>query len=323
MGNNQNPPQPSLIREGATLSSQTHNRGDNAILRFAQNDSAPVFVIADSEADPQSHNISNTNQPSPHPSPIGEGVKCVECTPHPVLRTTFSHTGEKVEIRSSRFTLHTSLKKKAAFTLAEVLITLGIIGVVAAMTIPGLIADYQRKVLVSQFKKSYSNLSNALNLVQAEYGTVYECYNTGFGGYHTDECKPFFDSYLKKINIIKECSDWRNKCHPTYKNKSEVLSAGGEVNNNACSFDIDSYTTYYSLADGSMFALQNNANTINHHQVFSLVDVNGMKGPNKWGYDLYMLTFQRNNDGQNVILSNSVCAMKEKGGMFLKDVLGE
>ena len=82
------------------------------------------------------------------------------------------------------------------------------------------------------------------------------------------------------------------------------------------------YTTYYTLADGSLFVLQN-TNTNSRHQVFPLVDVNGMKGPNKWGYDLYMLTFQRNNDGQNVILSNSVCAMKEKGGMFLKDVLGE
>lgn len=212
--------------------------------------------------------------------------------------------------------------EKSAFTLSEVLITLGVIGVVAAITLPGLIANYQKKVLVNQFKKSYSNLSNALNLVQAEYGTVYDCYNTGFGGYHINECKPFFDEYLKKINIIKECSDWRNKCHPEYKTKSKVLSSGGEVNNNACSFDIDSYTTYYTLADGSLFVLQN-TNTNSHHQVFPLVDVNGMKGPNKWGYDLYMLTFQRNNDGQNVILSNSVCAMKEKGGMFLKDVLGE
>ena len=94
--------------------------------------------------------------------------------------------------------------EKSAFTLSEVLITLGVIGVVAAITLPGLIANYQKKVLVNQFKKSYSNLSNALNLVQAEYGTVYDCYNTGFGGYHINECKPFFDEYLKKINIISK-----------------------------------------------------------------------------------------------------------------------
>ncbi len=199
--------------------------------------------------------------------------------------------------------------------------TLGIIGIVAAITIPGLIANYQKKVLISQFKKSYSNLSNALNLVQAENGIVYECYNTGFGNYHLEECNMFFEDYLKKINIIKECTGWKNNCHPKYKTKSEVLAAGGEVNNSACSFDIDSYTTYYTLSDGSLLVLQNNTNI--QHMVFPLVDVNGMKGPNKWGYDLYMLTFHRNNEEQNVILSNNVCAMKEKGGMYIKDVLAE
>ena len=49
--------------------------------------------------------------------------------------------------------------KKAAFTLAEVLITLGIIGVVAAMTIPTLISKYQEKVLENHFKKSYAMLN--------------------------------------------------------------------------------------------------------------------------------------------------------------------
>ena len=46
---------------------------------------------------------------------------------------------------TSRFTLHTSLKKRAAFTLAEVLITLGIIGVIAAITMPSVIGHYKRQ----------------------------------------------------------------------------------------------------------------------------------------------------------------------------------
>ncbi len=52
--------------------------------------------------------------------------------------------------------------KKAAFTLAEVLITLGIIGVVAALTMPNLIANYQKKVWTTQFKKNgkYHTKSN-------------------------------------------------------------------------------------------------------------------------------------------------------------------
>lgn len=51
----------------------------------------------------------------------------------------------------SLFTSHFSLKK-AAFTLAEVLITLGIIGVVAAMTMPSLIQNYQEKATVTKLK---------------------------------------------------------------------------------------------------------------------------------------------------------------------------
>ena len=57
--------------------------------------------------------------------------------------------------------------KKAAFTLAEVLITLGIIGIVAAMTIPTLIADYQEKVLVTKVKQGHSQLMNAIQLYVA------------------------------------------------------------------------------------------------------------------------------------------------------------
>lgn len=48
------------------------------------------------------------------------------------------------------------------FTLAEVLITLGIIGVVAALTIPALISNYRSKVAVTQLKKMYSVMSQAL-----------------------------------------------------------------------------------------------------------------------------------------------------------------
>ena len=57
---------------------------------------------------------------------------------------------------------------KKAFTLAEVLITLGIIGVVAAMTMPNLIASHQKKVLETSFKKSYSSLLQALIYVEPE-----------------------------------------------------------------------------------------------------------------------------------------------------------
>lgn len=64
------------------------------------------------------------------------------------------------------------LLKKAAFTLAEVLITLGIIGVVAALTLPSLIQNYHEKQRVTQLKKAYSVMQNAFLMAQEEYGDV-------------------------------------------------------------------------------------------------------------------------------------------------------
>ena len=49
-------------------------------------------------------------------------------------------------------------KRKIAFTLAEVLITLGIIGVVASLTLPSVIQNYKKQVTVNQLKKAYSTL---------------------------------------------------------------------------------------------------------------------------------------------------------------------
>ena len=50
-------------------------------------------------------------------------------------------------------------KNKKGFTLAEVLITLGIIGIVAAMTMPALIANHQKQVAATAVKKMYSQLN--------------------------------------------------------------------------------------------------------------------------------------------------------------------
>ncbi len=65
------------------------------------------------------------------------------------------------------------MNKKFGFTLAEVLITLGIIGVVAAMTIPTLIQNTNSVKFATQFKKDISTLSQAALMAQAQYDTDY------------------------------------------------------------------------------------------------------------------------------------------------------
>ena len=60
--------------------------------------------------------------------------------------------------------------KKKAFTLAEVLITLGIIGVVAAMTLPTVITNVQKKVVENQLKVFNTTINNAFKMSHVEHG---------------------------------------------------------------------------------------------------------------------------------------------------------
>ena len=93
-------------------------------------------------------------------------------------------------------------QKKVAFTLAEVLITLGIIGIVAAMTMPALIQKHRRSVTETALKKFYSTMNQAVNLSVAENG---ETKYWTFGGDNSNESiEDFYKRYLKKyLKILK------------------------------------------------------------------------------------------------------------------------
>ena len=76
------------------------------------------------------------------------------------LKRTYSH------INLFSYSPH----KRAAFTLAEVLITLGIIGVVAAMTIPTLITTHNKRVVETRLEKFYSSMNQAIRMAELDYG---------------------------------------------------------------------------------------------------------------------------------------------------------
>ena len=115
----------------------------------------------------------------------------------------------------SGFTSHFSLKKadathvahwnnsrKIAFTLAEVLITLGIIGVVAALTIPTLMANHRKKVVETKLEKIYSVMNQAINLTNAEYGDVtnwiIDCGSSNSPTCSINEVENWFNSTIGK-----------------------------------------------------------------------------------------------------------------------------
>ena len=69
---------------------------------------------------------------------------------------------KNIDIMNNILNKH-EVSMKRGFTLAEVLITLGIIGIVAAMTLPALISNHNKKVIATQLKQNYSIISQAFH----------------------------------------------------------------------------------------------------------------------------------------------------------------
>ena len=82
-------------------------------------------------------------------------------------------------------TKNSNAQRRVAFTLAEVLITLGIIGVVAAMTLPTLIQKYQNKVVETKLAKFYTTINQAIKLAEVQYGDKKYWYQSS-NSYETD-----------------------------------------------------------------------------------------------------------------------------------------
>ena len=98
------------------------------------------------------------------------------------------------------------------FTLAEVLITLGIIGVVAALTIPVLISNYKKNVAETRLAKFYSTINQAIKMAEVDYGDKRQ-WDILEKGYEEDEngnpttnsrVLPWFNKYLKPYLNITE-----------------------------------------------------------------------------------------------------------------------
>ena len=116
-------------------------------------------------------------------------------------------------------------RKNKGFTIAEVLITLGIIGIVAAMTFPSMLGNYRKKVVGNKLKVTYSMISQALQKVQGIYGLdfvpdeLFSTYDTAdVNGYSWELSRDVFEHYFAQhFNIVKR--------YPT-KNDSSIMLAG-------------------------------------------------------------------------------------------------
>ena len=178
---------------------------------------------------------------------------------------------------------------KNGFTLAEVLITLGIIGVVAAMTIPTLIANTRAAQLKSRYFKSYSTLTQALKLMQADDVSLDNADYPNANFYKT------FMSYLQApydcgLGGVLGSVQGNKQEIPCYQSNEGTAAAPYKSLDGKSNF-IRNYLDDGQIAmqDGSLFLFENHND--GGGSIFISVDLNGYNNkPNRAGYDLF--TFQ-------------------------------
>lgn len=160
------------------------------------------------------------------------------------------------------------IKAKFGFTLAEVLITLGIIGVVAAMTIPNLINNYKAHRLRSQFLKSYSTVQQVLKQMDADDVSL------DISTYK--ENASFYKTFMKYLQAPFDCGYAESiKNSPCY----HYIPYG--TDNAKPYVSLDGSTVSGNWFDDGQIALQDGTLLLNGYN----------NKPNKWGYDLFTFQF--------------------------------
>lgn len=166
-------------------------------------------------------------------------------------------------------------KKKYAFTMAEVLITLGIIGIVAAITLPSVIGKYQKKVTAEKLKKFYSVITNAANLSEYENGDMYY-WDFPKQPYSDDTIKFFRKYYLPYLKDAKECNTSNCFTQENYRVR--------QLNGNSAS---NLYQNNYLVKTNDGMYIFLHSNSPNKY-FWMYVDINGHQKPNQIGYDVFV-----------------------------------
>lgn len=192
------------------------------------------------------------------------------------------------------------------FTLAEILIVIGILGVVAGLSIPSVLANIKHQELKSRFQKSYSIISQAVIQTKLELGTttLYKDY-TYYDGTTYPYAKDFKDAFYKQLRITG-----------TQKYPKPPVNF-----NNTANLDFysqGSATPPYILPDGSSIFV----NVCGYRINFSF-DTNGpLKKPNRAGYDIFLLVINSSKDALDQERPSSSITQEQIDADTLPAILG-
>ncbi len=192
------------------------------------------------------------------------------------------------------FSLHSLIRKPSpGFTLAEVLITLGIIGVVAAMTLPTVITNYRKKQTVVQLKKAYSEINQAVRMAESIHGTL-DSWDFSVSSFENSEEQSnyFAENYLfPNIKTIKRCSSLSDDCWVPggillsgEKTSSFITASGYAVN-----------YWLHRVGNGAWF----------------IIDTNASKAPNEYGIDRFAFVMSWGNaQTTSSVIGGNECTKK-------------
>ena len=218
--------------------------------------------------------------------------------------------------------------KRTGFTLAEVLITLGIIGVVAAITMPALIKNYQKHAYVNQLKTTYSILQNGFKQMLADEGvdrledtSIFQSIGgsataatNGAPGETYKVCTPYYSP--GNLSTSENCREFYKKLSKYFK----IISIEDIENNNDAAKKAGIAYKYLNngqdyLRIGVTKLVLSNGTYIVPQNIYSqpykylagrqpypyggslgqfIVDINGSKGPNIYGRDVFYLYIANN-----------------------------
>lgn len=178
------------------------------------------------------------------------------------------------------------MQKLKAFTLAEILITMGIVGVIAALTVPDLVSDYQNKAMAVKARKSFNEIEEALDLMLTDEGK-----NTlGTTSLYTrnDGVAYFATHYLKTISSANGFST--DKYYPLEERKAQDAKGDDEPAISATqpeNFSCNGST--YVLADSTAICLRTSTTGLRIN-----MDTNGKEPPNTGGRDMFEFIINNN-----------------------------
>nr|QGT49798.1 hypothetical protein Melaina855_1850 [uncultured Candidatus Melainabacteria bacterium] len=181
-------------------------------------------------------------------------------------------------------------QNKTAFTLAEVLITLGIIGVVAALTIPGLITEHQKRATVTKLQRAISVINQAYRMSFDDVGEPISAYEIKSDEYF----KTYWAPYIKALTYCSKPQDCGYNSNGPFSHPNGQKSPTALISETM-------RTTFYT-ADGFLYIIFVGGGTSKPGETQALnwvwVDINGGTKPNEFGKDVFF--FIRQTDGKGV-----------------------